>query len=740
MASRIAGITIEIGGDTTKLQSALKDVDKTLKNTQSSLRDVDKLLKFKPGNTELLTQKQKLLGQEINTTKERLETLKQAQAQMDAAGVDKTSDAYMSLRREIIDNEEQLRSLNREYKSFGSVAGQAVAAVGEKLKKVGKKITDFGKQWTTHVSAPLAAFGIAGMASFAEVDKTMQLTNKTMGNTAEEAETLNKAMEEAAANSTFGMKEAAEATLNFARAGLDAEQAADALAPAMNLAAGEGGDLDTVSAGLVATINGFQDGFERSAYYADIFAAACNNSALDINSLSDSMSIAAPVFKAAGYSVEDAALYMGVMANNGIEASEAANALKTGLSKLVAPAKEGQEWLDKLGWSVTNVDGSMKDTITIQKELNEKFSELSEAEQIAAASAIFGKNQMSKWLALINTAPKDVQELSNSLGQAKGTTEEMSEAMMSGFGGSLEKLKSSIDVLMTSLGRLLAEYAQPLIDKIQSWIDKFNSLDDHTKKIIVTIGLVVAAIGPLLIIVGQIATGIGALMTLAPLLLSPVGLVIAAIAALVVAGIALYKNWDEIKAKAIEFWNGIKEGFEKTKEDAIQSFEKMKTGIANAWNGIKETASNTWNKIKDAITKPIESAKETISGIIDKIKSLFSGEISFPHIKMPHFKVDWSDLGIVKIPNISVEWYKKAYDQPYMFSSPTVVGNRGFGDGNGAEMVYGKDNLMRDIKEAFASAQSDQPILITVQSILDGRIVGQSVTRYQRNTAKAMGV
>lgn len=740
MASRIAGITIEIGGDTTKLQSALKDVDKTLKNTQSSLRDVDKLLKFKPGNTELLTQKQKLLGQEINTTKERLETLKQAQAQMDAAGVDKTSDAYMSLRREIIDNEEQLRSLNREYKSFGSVAGQAVAAVGEKLKEVGKKITDFGKQWTTHVSAPLAAFGIAGMASFAEVDKTMQLTNKTMGNAAEEAETLNKAMEEAAANSTFGMKEAAEATLNFARAGLDAEQAAAALAPAMNLAAGEGGDLDTVSAGLVATINAFNGSFEETGRYADIFAAACNNSALDVNSLSENIASAGLVFSSAGYDVKDLALYMGIMADNSVGANEAATAIASSFARLVKPSKEAAEGMEKISFTVKNQDGTMKSAREILAELHDKFMNLSESEQIATASAIFGKNHYDKWLALIKASPEDVDKLAASLENAAGTTDEMSEAMMSGFGGSLEKLKSSIDVLMTSLGRLLAEYAQPLIDKIQSWIDKFNSLDDHTKKIIVTIGLVVAAIGPLLIIVGQIATGIGALMTLAPLLLSPVGLVIAAIAALVVAGIALYKNWDEIKAKAIEFWNGIKEGFEKTKEDAIQSFEKMKTGIANAWNGIKETASNTWNKIKDAITKPIESAKETISGIIDKIKSLFSGEISFPHIKMPHFKVDWSDLGIVKIPNISVEWYKKAYDQPYMFSSPTVVGNRGFGDGNGSEMVYGKDNLMRDIKEAFASAQSDQPILITVQSVLDGRIIGQSVTRYQRNTAKAMGV
>ena len=180
-----------------------------------------------------------------------------------------------------------------------------------------------------------------------EVNQQMQLTNKTMGNTEEQAELLNEAMKSAAANSTFGMSDAATATLNFARAGLDAEQAAAALAPAMNLAAGEGGNLDTVSAGLVATINGFHGSFEDAGMYADVFAAACNNSALDVDSLSGAMSVAAPIFSAAGYSVKDAALFMGVMANNGIEADKAANSLKTGLARLVSPAKEGQAAMDR---------------------------------------------------------------------------------------------------------------------------------------------------------------------------------------------------------------------------------------------------------------------------------------------------------------------------------------------------------------------------------------------------------
>ena len=106
---------------------------------------------------------------------------------------------------------------------------------------------------------------------------------------------------------------------------------------------------------------------------------------------------------------------MGVMANNGIEADKAANSLKTGLARLVSPAKEGQAAMDALGFSITNADGTMKSSTQVQKELHDAFARLSEAEQIAAASAIFGKNQMAPWLALINTAPADVDALNSSL-------------------------------------------------------------------------------------------------------------------------------------------------------------------------------------------------------------------------------------------------------------------------------------------------------------------------------------
>ena len=642
--SRIKGITVEIGGDTTKLQTALKGVNTEIKNTQSQLKDVEKLLKLDPGNTELLSQKYRTLQQEIQATKEKLNTLKEASKQADQALKDGTisQEQYDALQREIAETEQSLKSLEQEYKNFGSVQAQQVAAAGEKMKEFGGKVEDAGKSLTTHVTLPLAAVGAAGAASFAEVDKTMQLTNKTMGNTAEEAELLNKAMKEAAANSTFGMKDAATATLNFARAGLDAEQAAAALAPAMNLAAGEGGNLDTVSGGLVATINGFHGSFEDAGHYADVFAAACNNSALDVDSLSGAMSVAAPIFSAAGYYVNDAALYMGVMANNGIEADKAANSLKTGLARLVSPAKEGYEAMKQLGIEVTNADGSMKDSVTIQRELHEAFGKLSESEQIAAASAIFGKNQMAPWLALINTAPEDVGKLNESLETCAGTTDEMAEAMMSGFGGSLEKLKSSIDVLVTSIGEALAPTIQKVAEFVQGLVDKFNALTPAQQETIVKIGLIVAAVGPLLVIVGKVITAVGTIMTIVPkisgaitavkgafaalnavMLANPIVLIIAAIAALVAAFIYLWNNCEGFRQFWIDLWENVKEiavtVWEAIKTFFTQAWEAIKTTFETVWGGIRDFFSGIWESISTTVTTVWTAITEAIGGFMQGI-------------------------------------------------------------------------------------------------------------------------
>lgn len=701
MAGKVKGITIEFSGDTTKLDKSLREVSKSAKAIDKELRQVDKALKFNPSNVDLWRQKQTLLTQKVDETRKKLDLLKQKQAQMDAAGVDKNSEEYRKLQREIIETESKLKHFEGELRKVGNVN---LRALGEQFKQVGAKMTAVGKEMTMKVTAPLVAVGAVAASKFAEVDKTMQLTNATMKNSEAEAALLNKAMKSAAASSTYGMNDAATATLNFARAGLSAQQAAAALSPAMALAAGEGGELDTVSAGLVATINGFHGSFEDAAKYADVFANACNNSALDVNSLSQAMSVAAPIFASAGYSVNDAALYMGVMANNGIEANKAANSLKTGLARLVSPAKDGAEMMEALGISVTNSDGTMKDSVQIQKELHDAFAKLSESEQIAAASAIFGKNQMAPWLALINTAPGSVTELNEALTQ-NGTALEMQASMMSGFGGSLEQLKSGIDVAATSLGEALAPVIQKVAQGLQMLVNWFNSLSPQMQTVIATVGIIVAALGPLLVIIGAIATGIGTILPLLgglgaafTLLTGPVGIVIAIIAALIAIGVLLYKNWDKIKAKAKAIWNQIKATIVKVvtgiKTTVTNIFNGIKTKIASIWDSIKTKISNvvtgiktkvsnvfssvkdnvskTWNKIKESITKPIEKAKETVKAAIDKIKGFFSNaKLKFPHIDLPHFKLTGSfSLKKMTVPHLSVSWYKKGG----IFDNPSVIG------------------------------------------------------------------
>ena len=593
------------------------------------------------------------MQREIKDTSDELASLKQSAKDVsDEFGNPISPEQYDSLQREIIETQQDLQNLQREAEN-SRTALVKIGEAGEVLEKAGDKISGAGEKLLP-ITAGVAALGTTASSKFAEVDKIMQLTNATMKNTEEQADLLDKAMKDAASNSTFGMSDAATATLNFARAGLTAEEAAAALAPAMNLAAGEGGSLDTVSAGLVATINGFHGSFDDAANYADVFAAACNNSALDIDSLSEAMSVAAPIFSTAGYEVNDAALYMGVMANNGIEAEVAANSLKTGLSRLVKPAKEGAAMMDELGISVTNADGTMKDTITIHKELNETFSKLSESEQIAAASAIFGKNQMAPWLALINTAPADVENLSGSINNCAGTTDEMATAMMSGFGGSIEQLKSSIDVLMTSLGQLLAEYLTPIIAKIQEWVTKFNALDDSTKQTIIKIALIAAALGPLLIIIGKTISTVGTLMQFIsniPTLIAgaksafaalsgviggisaPVVAVVAAIGVLIAAFVNLWKNNEEFRNKMTAIWERIKSVFENLTSGIVDrlndlgfNFEDFSDVVKTIWQGLCDILAPWFEGVFTYIAETFDVIVDVILGILDIFIGLFTGD------------------------------------------------------------------------------------------------------------------
>lgn len=585
----------------------------------------------------------KLLQEQIKVQEQKVQELNRMLSES-SQKFGENSDKTLKWKQSVNEAEAELNRLKGELSSLPSsldMVSARMEAMGQKLESIGNSIAGFGQKLTAAVTVPIIGLATKAATSFAEVDKTMQLTNATMGNTAAEAKLLDDAMKQAAANSVFGMSDAATATLNFARAGLDATQAANALAPAMNLAAAEGGTLEVVSAGLVGTINGFGDSFDQAEHYADVFTRACNNSALEIDTLCESMGVAAPVFKTAGKSIEDAALLLGIMADNDIDANVAANSLKTGMARLASPTKQAADAMEAYGIAMADVwneDGSMKDMLTIQRNLNKAFAELSEQEQMSAAAAIFGKNQMAPWLALINTAPKKVEELSAALDDGSVSAKSMAEAMMEGFGGSIEKLKSSLDVAMVSFGQLLAQYLKPVIAKVQVLVDKFNDMSDEEKMQIVRIAAMAAAAGPLLMIGGKLIAGIGKFIQLAkylPTIMSafkgvgvviggisaPVLAVVAAIGVLVAAFATLWKNNEEFRNSMTATWDGMKASF----EGFIAAIQERMPAIQEAFNNVISVVKPLWEAYCNMLAPTFQAAFDTIKLILD---ALFNAIVS----------------------------------------------------------------------------------------------------------------
>lgn len=191
MANRIKGIPVEIGGDTTKLSKALEGVNKNIKSTQTQLKDVEKLLKLDPKNTELLSQKQKLLADSISATKEKLTTLKTAAEQTNTAlaNGEISLEQYDALQREIVETEQELRNLETGAGKASDSLKQ-IGEAGEILQNVGDKISDVGTKLTTKVTVPIAAAGTAAVKTASDFDSAMSKVAAVSGATGDDLEKL----------------------------------------------------------------------------------------------------------------------------------------------------------------------------------------------------------------------------------------------------------------------------------------------------------------------------------------------------------------------------------------------------------------------------------------------------------------------------------------------------------------------------------------------------------------------
>lgn len=400
-------------------------------------------------------------------------------------------------------------SVSSAQKMLGSLGKGGLSSA---LTGMGNVMESTGKALTTGVTMPVIALGATSVKEFGSVDKSMKLVQATMGSTDAQAKQLESTMKKAAANSVFGMQDAADATLNFARQGFNAKQAGDMLTPALNLAAGTATDLSVVTGGLGNALKMFGKDSNYAATAADILSTAQAQANTTVTDLFDAMATAGPICSSVGWSMSDLAAITDIFGDAGISGAEGATALKTGLARLASPAKDGATWIKKLGLEIFNSDGSMKSMVDVQKQLHDSFQGLTSQEQMSAAAAIFGKNQMAKWMTLINASPDQVQKYASSLEGAAGSSQKMADALLSGMGGSLEKLNSSFDVMKYTVGGIASEVLKPFVDNLTGLIDKFNNLDPSMQKNIVKWVGIAAAAGPVLLIGGRLFKVAGSLV------------------------------------------------------------------------------------------------------------------------------------------------------------------------------------------------------------------------------------
>ena len=636
MAGRIQGITVEIGGDTTKLQTALKGVNTEIKNTQSQLRDVDKLLKLDPGNTELLAQKHRLLGDAVKETKEKLETLKTAAEQADQALKDGTitQEQYDGLQREIVETEQKLKALEEQAKASGT-ALQEIAAKGEKLKTVGDNISNVGKKFMP-VTLGVVGLGTAAVKTAADFDSAMSKVAAVSGATGSDLEALRDKAREMGEKTKFSASEAAEAMNYMAMAGWKTEDMLSGIEGVMNLAAASGEDLATTSDIVTDALTAFGLTAADSGHFADILAAASSNANTNVSMMGETFKYCAPIAGALGFSAEDTAEAIGLMANAGIKGSQAGTALRTIMNNLSGDVTICGSAIGEVTVATTNADGSMRDLSDILADCRTAFSGLTESEKAQAAESLVGKNAMSGFLALMNAGEGDINKLSSAIDNCDGCAADMAETMNDNLAGQLQILKSQLEELAISFGELLMPAIRTIVGWIQKFVDWLNSMDEGTRKVIVTIALVAAAIGPVLIIVGKVISAVGTIMTLVPKLAgvinaakgvfaafnavcaaNPYVLIIAAIVALVAAFIYLWNNCEEFRQFWIDLWESIK-------EIAIAVWEALKAFFKAAWEAIKTTAETVWNAIKDFFTGLWEGIKNIFTTVVNAISTFLT--------------------------------------------------------------------------------------------------------------------
>lgn len=538
--------------------------------------------------------------------------------------------------------------------SQANTASKNIATtIGNNLQSAGKSMTSAGSTLTKTVTTPVLGLGTAAVKVTSDFESAMSKVSAISGATGGDLDALNKKAQEMGAKTKFSATESAEAFTYMAMAGWKTEDMLSGIDGIMSLAAADGLDLATTSDIVTDALTAFGLSASDSGHFADVLAKASSNANTNVSMLGESFKYAAPVAGALGYSAEDTAIALGLMANAGIKGSQGGTALRGSLTRLIKPTDEAAVLMEQYGLSMTNADGSMKSLGEVMNMLRDKLGGLTEAEQAQVAAQIFGQEAMSGMLAIINASDSDYAKLTDAIYDADGAAQQMADTMLDNLSGQLTLLKSALEGLAIQFGEILMPYIKQFVTWLQSLTQKLQELTPEQKEQIVKWAAIAAAIGPVLMVLGKLTSSVGSIITTFGKIpgaiakaksaftavsaaiggiSAPVVAVVAVIGVLIAAFANLWKTNEEFRNKMTAIWDGIKSKFESFAQGIVDrlnalgfDFENFGEVVKAIWNGFCSLLAPIFEGVFNQVSVILGSVLDALTGIFDVFIGIFTG-------------------------------------------------------------------------------------------------------------------
>lgn len=685
LASRnIKGITVEIGGDTTKLDKAISGSEKIMKDAQKELKEIDKSIQKNPENIELWKQKQEALNKAFEAGREKLKTLTDAQQQMNDKfkNGEISAEQYRAFQRELENTRSDVEQLQKAAESC-SPALEVMAAHGEKIKSVGDGISGIGEKLSV-VSGVLAGAATASVAAWKEMDAGYDIVITKTGATGEALESLKNEMDNVFNSLPVTAEEAGtavgEVNTRFGLMGEELETLSEAFIKFSQI---NGSDLNSSIDAVDTVMKKFNIDGTETENVLGLLTKVGQDTGLSMEALEGTLSSNGAVLKEMGLDITESANLLAQFEKHGVDASAAMAGLKKAQQNA---AKEGKNLEDELNSEIRLIRIAQDDTYAMQK-----------------ATELFGKKGAAEMAQAIKEGKFSLKELNTELTDYGTIVENTFAETQDPFDESkvaMNNIKSAAADLGTEIMTALAPVIQQLITKVKEVTAWFKGLSSEQKQQVLKIGAIVAAIGPVLTIIGKVISAIGTLMTWLPKIkiaivavntvinANPIGAVILSITALVGAFIHLWNNCEWFRQGWLDFIELIK--------NAFASFAGWFTGIVA---NLKDFIDNTWVLIKTMfttfVTFIVGNFMGQFSSALDKVKSVIEALQIFFQKRVELIKDYFKNI---------IDFVKNVFT------------------GNWSEAWNNIKNIFRDIWEGFVDVARTplNVVLSLINGVIDG--------------------